>query len=172
MSEDVVDAEYVVAFTGHRPDKLGGYGAINPIRDILMTQLHIRLTTLRAQYPKLRCISGMALGFDQWAAQVCVDLAIPFEAAVPFKGQELTWPEEAQEKYRELLAKADKVHTISLGGYEPWKMQRRNEWMVDHCHHLIAAWNLSRGGTANCIDYAETGSRCHWENLALMGGSA
>jgi uncharacterized phage-like protein YoqJ len=39
---------------------------------------------------------------------------------------------------------------ISRGGYEPWKMQVRNEWMIDRCDVLLALWDGSRGGTANC----------------------
>jgi uncharacterized phage-like protein YoqJ len=33
-------------------------------------------------------------------------------------------------------------------------LQKRNEWMVDHCDLLIAVWDGSEGGTANCVRYA------------------
>jgi uncharacterized phage-like protein YoqJ len=33
-------------------------------------------------------------------------------------------------------------------------MQDRNKWMVDHCDALVAIWNGTSGGTANCVKYA------------------
>ncbi len=165
---------YVVAFTGHRPEKLGGYDDLNPIRDELQARLAIRLNALvEAQSknprrvlgaPPVRCISGMALGFDQWAAEVCIRLGIPFLAAVPFIGQERRWPTRAQHHYRGLIERSSGVHVVCAGGYAPWKMQKRNVWMVDHCNLLIAAWDQSAGGTANCVHYAVEVER-DWENL-------
>ena len=49
-----------------------------------------------------------------------------------------------------LLALSDDVVVISPGGYEPWKMQVRNEWTVDQCDVLLAIWDGSRCGPANC----------------------
>jgi uncharacterized phage-like protein YoqJ len=144
--------QHVVAFTGHRPEELGGYGAENPIRNALKLRLKEEILRLKP----VAAISGMALGVDQWAAEVCVELRIPFTAAVPFEGQESVWPEESQRQYRELIAKAYRVHVVCEGGYVPYKMQARNEWMVDHCSVLIQVWNGTRGGTANCIMYADS----------------
>lgn len=146
---------FVVAFTGHRPEKLGGYGAVNTVRDVLKESLSKRLLDLRAEHSDLRCISGMALGFDQWAVEVCIDLGIPFEAAIPFQGQESCWPEASQAHYRELLKKAATVTVVCEGVYAPWKMQRRNEHMTNNCDLLLAAWDGSSGGTANCVRYAQ-----------------
>ncbi len=143
----------ILAFTGHRPDKLGGYGSVNPLRDQIMLQ--VRGALIRYGFGSNdQAISGMALGFDQWAANACVGLHIPFTAAVPFVGQEASWPVDAQARYRELLGKAKKVEIVSSGGYAALKMQRRNEWMVDRCDMLLAVWDGSPGGTANCIAYA------------------
>jgi uncharacterized phage-like protein YoqJ len=159
-----VSESYYVAFTGHRPDKLGGYRRTNFVKASLVVRLKERLQQIRAEHSDLVCISGMALGFDQWAAQACVDLGIPFEAAIPFVGQESRWPADAQADYNVLLAKAARAHVVCGGLYAPEKMQRRNEWMVLHCKHLIAAWNGSSGGTANCVGYAKSIGRS-WENL-------
>jgi uncharacterized phage-like protein YoqJ len=35
------------------------------------------------------------------------------------------------------------------------KMQVRNEWMVDSSDGVVALWNGTAGGTANCVRYAE-----------------
>jgi uncharacterized phage-like protein YoqJ len=140
-----------VAFTGHRPDKLGGYKTPNPIYDRVVDELHKALVSVR---PTL-AISGMALGVDQWAAEIALDLDIPLLAAIPFQGQESTWPDPSKAKYRALLARASHVIEVSKPGFAAWKMQKRNEWMVDNCDLLIAVWNWSPGGTCNCIKYAQ-----------------
>ncbi len=139
----------ILAATGHRPDKLGGYTARAADR---LEQ--VALNYLRLNRPD-RVISGMALGWDQaWAsAAICLDL--PFDAAVPFDGQERAWPAESRARYRTLLALADRVVVVCPGGYAASKMQMRNEWMVDNCTALVALWDGSPGGTANCVRYAE-----------------
>lgn len=144
----------IVAFTGHRPDKLGGYGAHNPVRDRVKAALADTLTRLLDPRQTNLAISGMALGFDQWAAEVCLDLRIPFIAAIPFAGQASAWPLESQRHYADLLRRALNTHVVCDGGYAAWKMSRRNEWMVDKSEHLIAAWDGTSGGTANCVAYA------------------
>lgn len=147
-------AGHVVAFTGHRPDKLGGYAPCaqhTRVREALQSEI-IALAPTWA-------ISGMAQGVDQWAAQICVDLGIRFTAAIPFLGQETAWPTQARREYVTLLEKAFDVEVVAAGGFAAYKMQRRNEWMVDHCDTLVAVWDGSEGGTANCVRYAETVDR-------------
>lgn len=98
----------------------------------------------------------MAVGWDQAVADACVDLGIPFHAYVPFReGQDRFWPYDTKAHYAELLSLAAEVVYCCDGGYEPWKMQERNEQMVDACDHLLALWNGSHGGTANCVKYAK-----------------
>ena len=38
-------------------------------------------------------------------------------------------------------------------------MQKRNEWIVDNSLRLLALWDGSKGGTANCVTYARYGRR-------------
>ncbi len=147
----------IVAFTGHRPQKLGGYGP-----STMQTMVRVAVRTLLVEKGATAAISGMALGVDQWAAEVCVELGIPFTAAVPFVGQESQWPEESQRHYQLLLQRAYNVVVVSPGPYHPWKLQRRNEWMVDNCDVLLAFWDGSPGGTANCVRYAEEVRRTRW----------
>lgn len=139
-----------VAITGHRPGKLGGYVYSE-------TQRRVR-AALRARFAEIKpsmVISGMALGVDQWAAEEAVELGIPFTAAVPFEGQESRWPVESQVRWRLLMDMAAEIVIVSPGGYAVEKMQIRNRWMVDHCDKLIAVWDGSPGGAANCFGYAE-----------------
>lgn len=104
-------------------------------------------------------LTGMALGVDQWAAEACIDLCIPYTAVIPFEGQELAWPLASQGHYRTLVAKAAERIVVCEGEFKPWKMQRRNEWVVDRCALLLAVWDGSQGGTGNCVAYAESVQR-------------
>ena len=61
----------------------------------------------------LYAISGMALGFDTWAAETCVELGIPFVAALPCDGMDAVWPLPSQERFRGLLSKAQEIHVVS-----------------------------------------------------------
>lgn len=138
----------IIAATGHRPDKLGGYS--DAIAEKLM---RLAWGALLSERPE-GVISGMALGWDTAVARAAIMLGIPLIAAVPFKGQEHQWPALAQYDYRKLLARAARVEIISLGDYSARAMQRRNEWMVDESNRLLALWDGSSGGTANCVAYA------------------
>lgn len=103
-----------------------------------------------------KVISGMAQGWDQVFARAAVRLSIPFIAAVPFADQPNPWPLQAREAYFALLAKAQRVEIIDPVGAMNINaaMQKRNEWMVDHCDRLAALWDGSFGGTHNCLVYA------------------
>ena len=145
----------VIAATGHRPPKLGGY-------DEKTRRALGALATEHLRYARpAKVISGMALGWDQAVAAACVVLQIPFVAAVPFEGQEARWPDESQDRYRRLLAHAVAVEIITTeecysDHLASRAMQRRNEWMVDRAGRMMALWDGSWGGTFNCIRYAET----------------
>jgi uncharacterized phage-like protein YoqJ len=112
-----------------------------------------------------RFIYGGALGVDTWAGEIVADLAqwyaihddikIYLELYSPFEGQEVKWKEEDQMRYFNLMARCDKVVEVCEPGYAAWKMQKRNEAMVDASDLVIAVWDGTDGGTANCVRYAE-----------------
>lgn len=98
----------------------------------------------------------MALGIDQIWAISALHMGINVTAAIPFIGQELAWPEESQWIYWQIMRhKKVTPAYICDPGYEAWKMQKRNVWMVDHSTFLVAAWDGTAGGTANCVKYAQ-----------------
>lgn len=140
----------VVTVTGHRPDKLGGYKVPNPTYDLVVHGL----VAAFEHYKPSKVIVGMALGTDQWAAEICALSNIPFIAAIPFDGFESRWPPNSKAKYHKLLSYAEATYVISPGGFEGWKMQKRNEWMVNNCHGVVAVFDGTPGGTANCVGYA------------------
>lgn len=139
----------ILAGTGHRPEQLGGYAPSN-------TQARIYAVTLEhlVRLTPEKVISGMALGFDMMLAEACIELGIPFIAAVPCATQADVWPRASQERWRELISEAFEVKVLSRV-YTHRCMQERNAWMVDHSDGLIACWNgETSGGTWNCIQYA------------------
>ena len=136
----------IVAGTGHRPPKLGGYG--EPVLARLISFAGMVLK----HYKPDRVISGMALGWDTALALAALELKIPLTAAVPCKGQQLRWPEHSIKRYFEILDKAE--HTVILAeAYHRKCMQLRNEYMVDNSDYLLALWDGSHGGTYNCVKY-------------------
>ena len=139
----------IICGTGHRPDKLGGYGMAAGVKLV-----NLAVDWLEENKPT-KVISGMALGWDYALAAAAFDLDIPFIAAVPFKGQEKMWPKLSQDNYNVLLRAADEVIYVCEEGYAPWKMQVRNQWMVDNCDTVLALWDGKAGGTGNCIAYAK-----------------
>lgn len=139
----------IIAGTGHRPDKLGGYG--KAVKDKLYTLAH---RWLIKNVPS-KVISGMALGWDQALAYAALDIGLYVIAAIPFPEFYSKWPVKIQQEALNLLSRVDKIETISQGNFTPLKMQLRNQWMVDSCDTVLALYNGTPGGTANCVKYAE-----------------
>jgi len=145
----------VLAVTGHRPPKLGGYDNEENFRKLVDYFVKI----IREVKPD-KGITGMALGVDQAFAFACLEEQVPFIVAVPFHGQERRWPRSSQKRYEYLLSRAESVKYVHDGPVEarliPKYMQDRNIWMVDHCTHLAGVHDGSTGGTFNCLNYAHT----------------
>lgn len=139
----------IIAGTGHRPNKLGGYS----------TEARDKLVNIAKQYLQNNSvtlvISGMALGWDTALAIASIQLNIPLHCYIPFKGQELKWKSNSIKLYNAILDKADEVKYICDEGFSPHKMQIRNEAMVNDCDILLALHDGTTGGTYNCIKYAE-----------------
>lgn len=146
----------IIAATGHRPNKAGGYDDAVAARLQGLTHAYLRNAIHQYGVDEITAISGVALGWDTAYALAALDLDIPLICAVPFKGQESKWPEKSQEIYRNILSKAWHVEVIWEGGYSNVAFQRRNEFMVNRCDRLCALWDGSPGGTGNCIKYAKS----------------
>jgi uncharacterized phage-like protein YoqJ len=115
-------------------------------------------------------ISGMAIGADQLFAQAVLEAGGRFVCAIPFQGQDSNWPESSRAHYRQLIQAAFKVVHVCEPGYAAWKMQRRNEWMVDNSASVLAVWNgTQKGGTWNCIQYAQSKQKpIYWLNSETL----
>lgn len=139
----------IIAGTGHRPSKAGGYSK----------EAHADLVLLAYKYlyslpEKPIIISGMALGWDQALARAAMTADLELWAYIPFVGQQSVWPKGSRDYYNFLLEYASKKVICSTGLYTATKMQVRNERMVDDSDVILAYWDGSAGGTGNCIRYA------------------
>ncbi len=149
-----------IAFTGHRPPKFGGYNEHDNDTIIAVKRSLEQMVDLLAKTGTKTFLSGMALGVDTWTAEAVLGWKkrysqIRLVCAVPFQGFEMKWPGASQERFHAILERGDQVVIVSGGGYSPEKLQRRNQWMVDHADGLLAVWDGSPGGTANAVHYAE-----------------
>lgn len=150
-----------IAITGHRPNKIGNdYDLTSP----LLQKIKYRIITvlgntvaMDASNPTPTLITGMALGIDTLFAKIAISLNLPFIAAIPCINHSSKWPQKSKDVYYRIL-QHDLCDTkyVTLEEYNPKVMQIRNEWMVDNCDVLIAVWDKTSGGTANCVKYAQS----------------
>ncbi len=146
-----------VAFTGHRTIN-GLYHPVGEWPHVLVATEQL-ITKLYHKYGHTDFISGGALGFDQVAALAVINLRgtgmpIKLVMALPFKGFESKWPTSSQKAFAIIIDNADHVNYICEPGYAPWKMYKRNEWMVDNAKTAVALYLPDKlGGTLGCISY-------------------
>jgi uncharacterized phage-like protein YoqJ len=143
----------IVAITGHRPNKLGNEWNIDgPISEKIKKALKRVLSNVEPT----RMISGMALGVDTIWALLALEKGIPLTAAIPCKNHSSKWTKSNQDVYNSILTNPlTTVHIVSDEEYNDTCMQNRNIFMVDNSDLLVAVWNETAGGTANCVNYAK-----------------
>jgi uncharacterized phage-like protein YoqJ len=164
------------SFTGHRPNKIHGFDWNNPwenpgvyaVRDLLLPVLEEKI-----QQGATKFLSGGAIGFDQIAfftVQLLKKYYPHFQncVAAPYREQPKVWKHpDIQRWYFRMLELADSVVYVDelpqyqrdsrtpVGVHSNYKLQIRNEYMVDSTEGVIAFWDGTTGGTANCVQYAQ-----------------
>lgn len=131
-----------LSFTGHRPEKLKDVPAI--------TKMYERLLTKWSDKYDLAIVVGGARGIDSIVGLVAAKMGLPVTLALPFVGCNPT-DNNILMKYKGVTV----VHVSEKPYTDNSQYQKRNMWMVDHSDILIAYWDGSNGGTANCVRYAE-----------------
>jgi len=95
-----------------------------------------------------------------WAGELIAELkkadpSIRLVIAEPFAGHDAKWKDEHKVRYAALKSVADKVVVVHSGGYDAWKMNKRNEYMIDRASTLVAVFDGDKyGGTYNALSYA------------------
>lgn len=144
-----------ICITGHRPDKLYGYN----LDDYRWQLLRYRIANFIIQSGCKRFYDGMALGTDTVAALACLDVKsmgrdVKLIACLPTADHGSNWFGKSVDMYKWILSKCDEKVVVCSGSYAPYKMQERNKYMVDRSGLVLAVWDGSPGGTANCVNYA------------------
>lgn len=157
-----------VAVTGHRPGKLFKSFPYAPenYRKLVDFCREKLVKPAKRKYPDVVFITGMALGLDMAIAEACQEVGVPFEAYVPFEGQEQKWPHHAQAQYTFLLACAKTIVICDSPGYSVAKLLARNTRMVDDTDMVVSLWNGEESGTGHCVAYARKHSKFaknYWE---------
>ena len=148
-----------VAFTGYRLEKLP-FSEDNQNPDYLA--FREKLQDVIEKLIKRGCskfISGMAVGFDTWAAEAVLESKkqnplISLECAIPFPEQDRKWPFENQIRRTRIIKSADCCTTI-CDHYSKICFFLRNEYMVDKADIVICCYDGKKGGTAQTVAYAK-----------------
>lgn len=163
---------YKVAFTGHRPNGLYGYD-MNAYKYIeLELKIEQTIRWVIQKYGSNDFYTGGALGFDTLVAKILINFRkneypnIQDYVCVPFREQYKALNKEQIKEWLYIVNNCYKSFAIDtiegytcdkaeIGKYHPYKMELRNQYMVDNCDILIACWNEEKhGGTYNCVRYA------------------
>lgn len=154
-----------IAITGHRPGKLPCGYAFLPEQSVWAKNFFSRMVNglmkFSKKYGHIRVLSGMALGVDQLFALAALEAKrlgadLELTACVPCHNYSVKWRYENQKVYEEIIQKADAVEYVVDGEYTSDCLELRNRYMVDRADLLLAVWDGSRSGTANCVRYAQS----------------
>jgi len=168
--------KYACAFTGHRPDRFSfGYDE-NDEKCIKLKAVMSDWITAMIIGGIRTFYSGMALGVDQWAAEIVLDMkqqysAVRLIAVRPCETQADSWLEEQRERHYKTLAVCDEVITL-YKHYTRSCMFERNRYLADHADYLLAVYNGgAKCGTAYTVNYAKQKHRqltiVHPDTLAV-----
>ena len=147
-----------VCFTGHKPNKLFGYDITNQAYLPIRANIRAKLLELLQKDAEMTAISGCALGIDTIAIEVCEELIqqgynIKILLACPCKNQGKLWSTKDKLKLDNFIAKYP--HIFISDEYTMTCMQERNIYMVNNSDVVIAVWDGTNGGTANCVRYVQ-----------------
>ena len=143
----------VLAFAGHRPEKLPwGSDESDPRCIALKRQIIEAVRTAAGEgYDIFLC--GMARGCDFYFAEAVISLGLRLEAWLPCPSQADRWSEGDRSRQTALLMDCAAVY-MTEHAYSQGCMLRRNRKMVDAADGLLTVYDGSPGGTGAAIDYA------------------
>jgi len=147
-----------IGVTGHRPPKLGGYDDNRNRSPRIKQAGRALIEKMQSEGYEPHFHVGMALGVDTWAAEVCIDMGIPFTAHLPMSrdAQSSKWPEESKERYLRVLESADSEHICHPEETNyVLAMYKRNTHMIEASDMMWAVYDGSeKGGTAHAVKAA------------------
>ncbi|NOR85386.1 DUF1273 family protein [archaeon] len=123
-------------------------------KDDIIAQIDCELHELMDAYgDNIKIITGMALGPDQWFAELGLKYGLPVYAYIPFVGQEKFWTRMEQARYRSTLSDMKKVIVVSNVRNSKAQLERNIE-MMKAAKHCIAVYDKkrTRSGTSHVIN--------------------
>lgn len=143
-----------IAFTGHRPNRLGGFGP--KAKGILQAYAKRVLLPLD---PEINIVQGCALGWDLAVAKEAIEQGHKVISCIPVLGYNAKWPMDAVWELEGVLNKSHKVEIVNTGPYCPKALNERNKFMVDMSDELWALCAEVPSGSLSCVMYAEKQSK-------------
>ena len=143
-----------VAFTGYRTEKMPF--AEDP-QDENYCSFRKKLLVIISKLMAMgydSYISGMAMGFDTWAAEAVMELGASLECAVPFPEQADGWETKDQKRWADIINKSGKKTVVSESN-QKGAYYKRNRYMVDNADVILCGYTGRKsGGTAYTVNYA------------------
>lgn len=153
-----MNKETTCCFTGPRPPRLPMNGN-EYSAEIAGLKAAIRAAVIDAYEEGFRFfISGMAEGFDLFAAEAVLELKsifgdIALVSALPYSDVFKHHSPEISKRIESVLEKSDIIVSLSEK-HIPGCEHLRNKYMVDNSSRIIGYYNGLSGGTAHCWNYA------------------
>ncbi|WOL31374.1 hypothetical protein [Microcoleus phage My-WqHQDG] len=141
----------VLAGTGHRPNRLGGYNRTT--RGKLKVLANKVVETLLPRYG----YCGGALGWDTAWGIALMEAKVPYCMALPCPSMGSKWYETDKNTLAFLVTNAHRVHYLS-DHYFKGAFILRDRYMVDNAEGLVSLLDPSAigSGTYQTCQYAET----------------
>jgi uncharacterized phage-like protein YoqJ len=151
--------EVTCCFTGPRPQRLPFGFHEEDSRCIKLKQvLREQIINMIETYRVAHFISGVALGVDQYAAEIVLELKknypqITLECVIHCETQAVRWTELLRDRYFSIIERCDK-ETLLQYQYTADSIQKRNEYMVRQSDYVLAVWDGKSGGTGRTVSFA------------------
>jgi len=127
---------YKIMVTGHRQHIFKDNISISNVK-ILIENILLQYKT---KYSNLCILTGMALGTDQWIAEICIKNNIKFKAYLAFNGQDGMWKYNQVKHYKYLLSHATEIK-YACDNINIFAYYKRNKMLVNDCNECISVFN-------------------------------
>lgn len=149
---------HTCCFSGYRPEKMP-FRTYDPDAVQALEAALDRAVEHAVSQGYHTFLSGMAAGFDIWAAEAVIRARahhdIRLLCAVPHDHQSDRFPPSWKKRYNVCLVNSDAVRVFA-SNYFSGCFSVRNRFMVDSSSLLICYFDGQAGGTAQTVHYAQS----------------